>query len=163
MSRRHRGAGFARSSEPRPKISRNFVGGLRRDQASSAEARCMFDDMSLVTMLCSSTAAAVEVMNSLTLPIAVLIAISELTTSLATLLSAPISPDMVSVACLAWSFVSKATGSKASTCISGPPIRTASLCDSQHKKRRPVRRMDSPQPPHVLRDFRTSVYQAIDD
>jgi hypothetical protein len=61
----------------------------------------MLDDISLVTMLCSSTAAAVEVMNSLTLPIAVLIAISEFTTSLATLLSAPISPDMVSVACLA--------------------------------------------------------------
>ena len=55
----------------------------------------MFDDMSLVTMLCSSTAAAVEAMNSLTPAIAALIAVSEPTTSLATPFSASISRDRV--------------------------------------------------------------------
>jgi hypothetical protein len=34
--------------------------------AASAAARCMLEDISLVTVLCSSTAAAVEVTNSAT-------------------------------------------------------------------------------------------------
>ncbi len=50
-------------------------------------ARCMLVDMSPVTALCSSTAAAVEVTYSLTLSIADLIELSEPTTSPDTLLS----------------------------------------------------------------------------
>lgn len=49
--------------------------------AASAAARCMLVDISLVTVLCSSTAAAVDVTYSLTLAIACLIAISAPTTS----------------------------------------------------------------------------------
>jgi len=41
----------------------------------------MLVDMSLVTMLCSSTAAAVEAMKSFTLPIAVLMAPSDVARS----------------------------------------------------------------------------------
>jgi hypothetical protein len=61
----------------------------------------MLDDMSEVTVLCSSTAAAVEVTYSLTCSIAVLIALSVPTTSLETLLSDSISWLILSVACLA--------------------------------------------------------------
>lgn len=61
----------------------------------------MLVDMSLVTMLCSSTAA-VEAMNSFTLPIDALMAASEPTTSPATAFSVSISLEIVSVACLAW-------------------------------------------------------------
>ena len=49
--------------------------------AASAAARRMLDDISAVTVLCSSTAAAVEVTYSLTFWIAFLIAFSASTTS----------------------------------------------------------------------------------
>ena len=48
---------------------------------ASAAARCMLDDISLVTVLCSSTAAAVAVTYSLTPWIACLMLSSALTTS----------------------------------------------------------------------------------
>jgi hypothetical protein len=75
----------------------------------------MFADMSAVTALCSSTAAAVEAMNSLTPAIATLIAVSELATSPEIVFSASISEVIVSVACLAWLarfFTSEATTAK---------------------------------------------------
>ena len=75
----------------------------------------MFVDMSWVTMLCSSTAAAVEVMYSLTPAIAALISDSEVATAAAIELSASISEEIVSVAYLAWLarlFTSEATTAK---------------------------------------------------
>ena len=49
--------------------------------AASAAARCMLDDISLVTVLCSSTAAAVVVTYSLTFRIACLMELGAPTTS----------------------------------------------------------------------------------
>jgi len=49
--------------------------------AASAAARCMLDDISLVTVLCSSTAAAVEVTYSLTFWIACRMELRAATTS----------------------------------------------------------------------------------
>jgi hypothetical protein len=72
----------------------------------------MFADMSAVTALCSSTAAAVEAMNSLTPAIAALIAVSELATSPEIVFSASISEVIVSVAWLARFFTSEATTAK---------------------------------------------------
>src|SRR5260363_65474 len=55
----------AAASQPTPDQA------ARADKAwASAAARCMLEDISLVTVLCSSTAAAVEVTYSLTLTIA---------------------------------------------------------------------------------------------
>jgi len=59
--------------------------------AASAAARCMLVDISFVTVLCSSTAAAVDVTYSLTLLIACLIEPSALTTSPEMPLRLPIS------------------------------------------------------------------------
>src|SRR3954463_9646242 len=92
--------------QPRPEIRLGVYPGARGRAGvfaydSSAEARCMLLDMSWVTMLCSSTAAAVEAMNSLTPAIADLMAVSDPATSEATLLSCSISFEIVSVACLA--------------------------------------------------------------
>jgi hypothetical protein len=57
--------------------------------------------ISAVTVLCSSTAAAVEPMNSFTPSMALLIALSEVATSPAMPLRESISFEMVSVALLA--------------------------------------------------------------
>ncbi len=73
----------------------------RLDQPNSAAARCILLDMSLVTALCSSTAAAVDVTYSLTLSIAALIALSVATTSPETLFKDSISLPILSVACFA--------------------------------------------------------------
>src|ERR1700739_2513919 len=62
----------------------------------------MLFDISLVTVLCSSTAAAVEVTYSLTLVIACLIAVSAPATSPEMALRLAISSPILSGACLAW-------------------------------------------------------------
>jgi len=75
----------------------------------------MLVDISFVTVLCSSTAAAVDVTYSLTLLIACLIEPSALTTSPEMPLRLPISWPILSVACLAWLarlFTSEATTAK---------------------------------------------------
>ncbi len=61
----------------------------------------MLEDISEVTVLCSSTAAAVELTYSLTFWISCLIAVSALTTSTEMPLKLEISLPILSVACLA--------------------------------------------------------------
>jgi transposase InsO family protein len=69
--------------------------------AASAAARCMPFDISLVTALCSSTAAAVDVTYSLTLWIAFLMVSRAVRTSPEIPFRLPISCSILSVACLA--------------------------------------------------------------
>jgi hypothetical protein len=67
----------------------------------AAAARCMLVDISSVTVLCCSTAAAVEVTYSLTLWIACLMDLSAVKISPEMPLSDPISWVTLSVACFA--------------------------------------------------------------
>ena len=67
--------------------------------AASTAARCMLDDISLVTVLCSLTAAAVEVTYALTFWMACLMEFRASTTSPDIPLSGPISFVIMSVAC----------------------------------------------------------------
>src|SRR6185312_13445909 len=69
--------------------------------AASAAARCMPVDISLVTALCSSTAAAVDVTYSLTLWMAFLMLSRAVSTSPEMPFRLPISCSILSVACLA--------------------------------------------------------------
>jgi hypothetical protein len=99
-----------------PKVRQRKQAALRENASCQlCNARCILDDISAVTTLCSSTAAAVEVTNSLTLSIAVLIATRELATSPEIPLSNSISLEILCVACLAWFarfFTSPATTAK---------------------------------------------------
>ncbi len=96
----YRNGSDLRSHDRRSRCGREGTAG-RCDQASSAAARCILADMSLVTVLCSSTAAAVLVTNSLTLSMAFLIEVRASTTSPEMPLSAAISVEILSVACFA--------------------------------------------------------------
>jgi len=62
----------------------------------------MLEDISFVTVLCSSTAAAVDVTYSLTFSIAFFMDASAVTTSLEISFRLSISEPILSVACFAW-------------------------------------------------------------
>src|SRR5438552_7322415 len=97
---------ITRGSEPRPctsvRSNKPYLPAPAEIAFASSAARCMLEDISLVTVLCSSTAAAVDVTYSLTSWMALLIESSAVTTSPEMPFKLSISVSILSVACFAW-------------------------------------------------------------